>query len=194
MTAGKTICGLVVVLLLAAGCGQPRTGGTLSVATPDFFGIGDDLALQLKINLRGSAAGRQRLIMATFVDLDDLERTSRFGRTLPEALANQLFRHGFGVVEIRKAEELFVQNRGGEMVLTRDAARLAASAAADGIVCGTYALTPRTVIVSVRLLDAGSQEVLSVADMEIQRSPAINGLLLGGAGGMQEAVLSAHER
>ncbi|MDA8164377.1 MAG: FlgO family outer membrane protein [Desulfobacteraceae bacterium] len=192
--AWKALSGFALLLVvLAAGCGQPRTGGTLSVATPDFFGIGEELARQLTTNLRETAATPQRLIMATFVNLDDLEQSCRFGRALPEALANRLFRHGFGVVEIRKADELLVRNGTGELVLTRDAARLAASAQADGIVCGTYALTPGTVIVSVRLLDAASQKVLSVADIEIQRSRAINGLLLGGSGSAAR-TLSASER
>jgi TolB-like protein len=134
------------------------------------------------------------LIMATFVNIDDLARTSRFGRTLPEALANRLFRHGFGVVEIRKASEILMKDRGGELVLTRDAARLATSVAADGIVSGTYSLTPHTVIVTVRLLDAASQEVLSVADMEIERSQAIDGLLGGAVAEGWTAAMSAYER
>jgi TolB-like protein len=194
MKFGRRIVGFMLMLLLVAGCAKNRTGGTLSVISPDFFGIGEDLAFQLTNNLREGNSSHQRLIMATFVDLDDLNHTSRFGRTLPEALANRLFRHGFRVLEIRKADELLMRNRGGELVLTRDAARLADSAAADCIVCGTYALTPQTVIVSVRLLDAASQEVLSVADMEIQRSKAINGLLLGGISGGQEPLFSASER
>jgi TolB-like protein len=187
---------LLLLMLLSAGCAQPRTGGTISVATPDFFGIGEDLAIQLKANLRPAAGSSPRLIMATFVNIDDLTQTSRFGRTLPEALANRLFRHGFGVVEIRKSDELLVRSRTGELVLTRDAARLAASVAADGIVAGTYSLTAGTVIVSIRLLGAASNEVLSVADMEIQRSPAIDSLLWGtGAyGGGSSRALSAYEQ
>jgi hypothetical protein len=129
---------LLFLFLFSTGCAQPRTGGTLSVVPPDFFGIGEDLAIQLKANLRPEAGSSPRLIMATFVNIDDLTQTSRFGRTLPEALANRLFRHGFGVVEIRKSDELLMKSRRGELVLTRDAARLAASVAADGIVrdCG----------------------------------------------------------
>jgi hypothetical protein len=36
------------------GAHNPRTGGTLSVVPPDFFGIGEELAIQLKANLRPS--------------------------------------------------------------------------------------------------------------------------------------------
>jgi hypothetical protein len=63
----------------------------------------------------------------------------------------------------------------------------------QSIVTGTYSLTPTTVIVNVRLLDAGSQEVLSVAGMELQRSHNIN-YLLAGDGALVDGRLSAYER
>jgi TolB-like protein len=208
-----------LLLFLLGGCSWPGTSGSgskaafispeangaVSVATPDFFGLGEDLATQLKANLRKRVTRQPRLIMATFVNIDDLGETSRFGRTLSEAMANRLFRHGFGVEEIRKTSEILMKNQDGELVLSRDASRVTASVAAEGIVSGTYALTPDTVIVSVRLLDAASQEVLSVADMEIQRSPAINDLLRSSfqgsraassqpARGSRAVSLSAYER
>ncbi|MFZ5776182.1 MAG: FlgO family outer membrane protein [Thermodesulfobacteriota bacterium] len=184
----------LLLLLALAGCGQPAvTGGTASVLTPDFFGVGDELALQLASGLRGS--GGQRLILTTVVDLDNLSHTNRFGRTLTEAMSTSLFRHGFGVVEVRKAAELLIKDPGGELMLTRDTSLLARQHQAAAVVAGTYSLTPTTVIINLKLLDAGSQQVLSVAGMELQRSRAINHLLAaGGSSRGGDAQLSAYER
>lgn len=187
---------LVLALLVLpglAGCGQQQiTGGTASVTSPDFFGIGEELALQLATGLRGS--GGQRLILTTMVELDNLNNSSRFGRTLTEAMSTSLFRHGFGVVEVRKSAELLIRDPGGELMLTRDASLLARQQQAAAIVTGTYSLTPTTVILNVKMLDAGSQQVLSVAGLELQRSKTINHLLAPGGGVHSDAPLSAYER
>lgn len=180
--------------LLLSGC-APRatTGGTASVVTPDFFGVGEELALQLTSGMRG-AGGGQRLILTTVVDLDNLYATTRFGRTLTEALSTSLFRHGFGVVEIRKSAEIFMRDNRGELMLTRDAKLLAKQQQAAAILTGTYSLTPSTVILNLKLLDAGSQQVLSVAGLELQRSRNINHLLAAGGGALGDGLLSAKER
>lgn len=185
---------LLGVVLFLAGCVPPaKTGGTASVVTPDFFGVGEELALQLISGMRG-AGGGQRLILTTVVDLENLYATTSFGRTLTEALSTSLFRNGFGVVEIRKSAELLIRDNRGELMLTRDARLLAKQQQAAAILTGTYSLTPTTVILNLRLLDAGSQQVLSVAGLELQRSRNINHLLAAGGGGLGDAFLSARER
>lgn len=171
---------LAVILLLAAGCVRQGGGRTVNIVTPDFFGISEDLAVQLTAGLRQPLGDNGRLIMSTMVDIDDLYRTTRFGRTLTEAMATRLFKHGFGVIEVRKASELLIKGQGGELILSRDARLLAGKHNAVALVTGTYALTPETVIVNVRFIDAGGQDVLSVAGLEIQRSRAINALLNSG--------------
>lgn len=184
---------LCLALVAFSGCGKVKSGGTVSIKSPDFFGIADGLAVQLKQNSKYSLASNRRLLLTTVVDIDDFYRTSRFGRTLTDALAGCLFRHGFGIVEIRKASHLMVKKGSGELLLTRDTSLMAGEQSVEAVVVGTYSLTPNSVIVSVRMLEPDTQEVLSVADMEIQRSNNINHLLYstGGAGGGQ---LSAYER
>ena len=185
---------LSALLLLPLACApKVNTGGTASVLTPDFFGVGEELALQLAGSRRYAETG-QRLILTTVVDIDDLYVTSRFGRTLTESLATSLFRHGFGVVEIRKSSEILMKANSGELMLTRDAALLARQQEAGAILTGTYSLTPGSVIINLRLLDAASQEVLSVAGLELQRSRTINHLLAAGGTGVGDAMLSAYER
>lgn len=189
-------CLLAAGFLLLSGCilapAPVRTGGTVSVVSPDFFGISEDIAIQLSGNLRRPLANSRRLIMTTVVDIDNLYQTSRFGRTLAEALSTRLFKHGFGIIEIRKSTGLLMKNNAGELILSRDASLVAQENQAEAIITGTYSLTPNSVIVNIKIIDAGSQEVLSVAGSEIQRSHNIN-VLLAGSAGMADAELSAYE-
>ena len=188
-------CALLVtlILMLSACAPKVKTGGTASVLTSDFFGVGEELALQLVGSQRYSVKG-QRLILTTVVDIDNLYVSSRFGRTLTESLATSLFRHGFGVVEIRKSSEILMKGDSGELMLTRDATLLAKQQEAGAILTGTYSLTPGSVIINLRMLDAASQRVLSVAGLELQRSRTINHLLAAGGAGMGDALLSSYER
>lgn len=185
---------LMTVTLFGIGCvGQtPVVGRAVSVAAPDFFGISEQLALQLRDNHRDRLAG-ERLLMTTFVPLDSFTRPTSLGRLLAESLSTRLFSHQAQVLEIRKGREVVVVDDRGEMILTRDASRLATKQEVSAIVAGTYSLTPQTVIVNVRLLAAGSHEVLSVAGLEFARSEAINALLTGGTG-LTDSELSVIER
>ncbi|MCB2182840.1 MAG: hypothetical protein KQH63_12475 [Desulfobulbaceae bacterium] len=184
---------LGALILLLSGCSASRHGGTLSVASPDFFGFGEELAQQLVVNRRPGVGQNERLILTTFVNLDDLYETSGFGRTLAESLSGSLFKRGYGMAEIRKGPGLYVKSKSGELTLTRDASLIAQKEQVQGIVVGTYSLTPTTVIVNARMLEAGSAEVLSVASLELERSRNINYLLLDRSGAMTGA-LSAYER
>jgi len=184
---------LLAVVLAFSGCARVRSGGTVSVASPDFFGIADELAVQLKRNSQRSFSANRRLLLTTVVDIDDFYRSCRFGRTLTEALANQLFRHGFGIVEVRKASHLMVKKGGGELMLTRDTSLLKGEQQVEAVVVGTYSLTPNSVIVGLKMLDPDTQDVLSVAGLEIQRSRNINHLLYSDTG-MGAAQVSGYER
>ncbi|MBU0681368.1 MAG: hypothetical protein KKD73_08100 [Proteobacteria bacterium] len=187
--------GALLFLLLGGltGCLWAKPGGTVSAVTPDFFGFGDYLARQLVANRGYHGSSGERIILTSMVNLDNLYETSAFGRTMTESLSTCLFRYGFRVAEVRKAPSIFIRDKEGELLLSRDAALVAKSQQVQSIVTGTYSLTPTTVIVNVRLLDAGSQEVLSVAGMELQRSHNIN-YLLAGDGALVDGRLSAYER
>jgi TolB-like protein len=183
----------IAFLLFNPGCSSIKRAETLSVVSPDFFGISEELAGQLVTNQRGSLGRGGKLVLTTLVDLNQLHKTSKFGRTLSEALATRLFQHGYGVEEIRKVSGILIKDNLGEIILSRDAKRLAEEHECDVILAGTYALTPDTVIINVKFLNAQSQEVLSVAGMELQRSTAINYLLSDFDGGIGDAKLSAYE-
>jgi TolB-like protein len=192
-----SVCILLIFLLavVASGClpGRARNGGTVSVITPDFFGIGEELATQLSINLRKDLPIDHRIILTSFVNIDDLYETSRFGRVITESLATRMFNKGYGVVEIRKMSEVMVRKKGGEITLSRDTSLLSGKHKVEAVIAGTYALTPDTVIINVRMLEAANQDVLSVAGLEMQRSYLINNLL-GDTSGLTDSRLSAYEK
>lgn len=165
------------LLIVFAGCVKTSSSKAITAHVPDFFGVGQELSLQLVENRRRSFGKGERLIFTTIVNIDDLGHTSRFGRTLSESMATSLFQLGYGVVELRKQANVLVKDKEGELVLSRISSRLAKQHAAEAIVAGTYSMTPTSVIINIKLLDAMSKEVLSVAGLELNRSHSINSML-----------------
>ena len=165
----------ILIALFSAGCaGQEQN---LSLPAANFFGFGEKITAQLLASNPHGAVQGQKLILTTLVDLDNLYNTSAFGRAITESLSTCLFRQGFQVTEVRKTPGLFIQQKKGELALSRNAARVAPEQDATAIITGTYSLTPATVIINIRMIAADSSTVLSVAGLEIDRNKNINSLL-----------------
>ncbi|MFQ5431189.1 MAG: FlgO family outer membrane protein [Nitrospinota bacterium] len=107
------------------------------------------------------------IIVSTFVDQDRLYRANSFGRYLVERLMDELNRRGFAVIETRAAGKLLVQPNIGEMALSRDAEEMMNKYEADAIVLGTYKKLGNVLSVNTRMIVSDNQEVVSVANMQI---------------------------
>lgn len=180
---------LLVCLLGPAACVPPGTvdpGGmrvertaalSRAHAFPTVYQVAEGLASQLVENVRDPGPGGFECVVTTLVDIDDLRRSSRFGRLLAEAMGAEIFRRGFTVVDIRPAGAFLVGEGNGEMLLSREASELRNEISADSALVGTYGVGASSVAVTVRLVDLSSHRVLSVAMAEMARTPAVEALL-----------------
>ncbi len=123
--------------------------------------------------------------VTTFVDLDDMESTSSFGRVCSEQLLSELAMKGYEVVELRKGEALeFVQDK-GEFMLSRSPALVKRTHSLGAILVGTYTSSEDRVYLNVRLIDPRSAMVLSAGSAEMERTDEISRMLRRGKGGAQ---------
>ena len=125
------------------------------------------LSFDITRNVRRGGPYRS-IIVSTFVDQDKLYRANSFGRYLVEKLMDELNQRGFAVIETRAARELLVQPNIGEMALSRDAAEMMNKYEADAIVLGTYKKLGNVLLVNSRMIVSDNQEVVSVANMQIE--------------------------
>ncbi len=185
-----SICFFLVFLASCARVPLPQEAGH---PLPDFLAVGTKLADQLADSRRPPRpSSGERLVVASLVSLDDLEKTSSFGRAISEAVSAALFRRGFEVLEIRKTPDIYLEKRLGTLVLSRNAAVLARQQQLRSVVAGTYSLTPTSVIVQVKMLATDSADVLAVAGLEIVRNTGVNHLLADAGSGLV-GPLSAYE-
>lgn len=135
------------------------------------------LASQLVAQGREHIDTEDALTVSTFVNLNDLYRTSSLGRFLGEQLIGSLRREGYGVIEVRKPAAILVQERFGEYGLSRDMGELAFVHQAQAMVVGTYAPSAGQVFVNVRLMRGSDGFVLAAASMVLEEDEVVAGLL-----------------
>ena len=158
----------------------------MALVSNSLFQVAQAIAIQLKNNIKGGQIGDWPCIVATFVDIDNLEHSSRFGRVLAEAVGTEMFRYGADIKDVRPARALYFQPGTGELILSRDAKRLAASVSARAVVTGTYTEGATSVIVNIRLIDLYNGKVISVAGEEIAKTRSIE-VLLGKTSSQEES-------
>lgn len=135
------------------------------------------VADQIDSHYRGTANGP--IGVTTLVDLDDLYRSSTFGRIFAEEIMSELTARGFDVVELRHADALSFLENTGEFALSRNTTSVRRQRDLAGIVVGTYVASPVRVYVNMRMIDPSSSIVLSAGSVELDKTAELDRLLRG---------------
>ncbi len=142
----------------------------------------DGLAGRIEKLLRRSGRATEEVVLlpTTFANLDDLTKTSTFGRLAAEQLAVSLTARRFEVIELRRSVDLLIQPRSGELALTRESEELNQAYQANALLVGTYAVTAQHVVLTVRLIRAGDNHLAAAGTSVFDRSGNLflNSLLL----------------
>lgn len=117
----------------------------------------DELHEQLKkaVKLPGP------LVCATLVNINNLETSSAFGRTITEQISAGLTRNGFQIVEVKYRNGVYVKRSEGELALSREIKELAATSSAQGVVAGTYSVGKDLVFVNLKVIRQNESTVLA---------------------------------
>lgn len=107
------------------------------------------------------------VLVTTFVDNNDLEQTSQFGRVLQEHIASRLVQLGYTVREMKLANTLRIEPKSGETILTRDLSQLSAGQQAQAILVGTISRTDRILYISARLINPLNNNILATDDYRL---------------------------
>lgn len=107
---------------------------------------------------------KTRVILTSFVNLDDLNTTSTLGRLLSESMFNELHIRKFSVTDFRGQDAVTV-NEDGEFHITRDVDKLKDNVdAVEFILVGTYVkFENESLLINARIIDSVSGKILSTA-------------------------------
>jgi len=125
----------------------------------------DDTIIDLSNKLLRSSRLKynvENIAITSFVDLDQLNKTTHFGRTLGESMFDELFTRGFRVNDFRGQENLSI-NANGEYFITRDISRMRNRVSNGYVLVGTYSMMNDRILINARILDNRSGEVVASA-------------------------------
>lgn len=107
------------------------------------------------------------ILVTTFVDNNDLTKTSVFGRIVQEHIASRLVQQGYAIVDIKMTSQLFIEPKSGETILSRELSKINPKAKAQAILVGTISHTGRTMYVSARFVNPVTNSVISSNDYQL---------------------------
>jgi len=132
-----------------------------------------------------SMALNRPIVVATSVNVDDLGESSTFGRLASQLVASRLAQRGYLVRDVTYTRVLSVTPETGEMVLSREASKLAAQYDAQAVVAGAYAVGGEKIYLNLRLLSASDGRVLSAVDLAIPLNEDTQRMIVTGRNDLQ---------
>lgn len=112
----------------------------------------------------------RRVLVASWVDVNQVSRSSIFGKMMAEQLASRLVQQGIGVMEVKLRTSMFITEKGGEMLLSREIREISQLHNAEAVVVGTYADAGSAgVYVTVKLVRAIDGLVISATNFMVDR-------------------------
>lgn len=165
-TAAKAIATAVLAMSLAA-CEGTLPGTKPEAVQADIMGTSHSAAEAL---IESAAAGLdpdKPLIAATFVNIDDLSKASSFGRIVSEQVASRFTQKGIKVVEILLRNSVYIKQKGGEFLLSRELRSISSQHNAQAVIVGTYAVGRKNVYVTTRLINASDNIIMASHDYSL---------------------------
>ena len=112
----------------------------------------------------------RRVLVASWVDVNQVSRSSIFGKMMAEQMASRLVQQGVGVMEVKLRTSMFITEKGGEMLLSREIREISQLHNAEAVVVGTYADAGSAgVYVTVKLVRAIDGLVISATNFMVDR-------------------------
>lgn len=156
--------GAVVAL---AAC---QNTGLRKVEDSDIIEVVEDSASQLMSDAE-TVTESDRLIVMSFVNVDDLSMSSRFGRIIGQQYAAEVSDDGYKVVEILMSDYVTIEKMQGEFLLSRDVTTIGEMHDADAVVVGTYAMGSSNVYVTAKVVRTADAVVLAADSFELKLGP-----------------------
>lgn len=86
-----------------------------------------------------------------------------------EQIGARLAARDIPVREVKLRDSLFVSERGGEFILSREAKDLSASYRAKVVIAGTYAVSASDVLITLKAIDANTGMVVTGTSFAVSR-------------------------
>lgn len=160
-----------LILFLLAGCAPYVSYTTIDTSVDlkesNLVRVGYIISDCLIDNLRTPLNPDEVVLVACFVDVNNVQRSSSFGRMLAEHMVSRFSQNGYTVIEVKFRDSLYVKEREGEFLLSRKLRDISSAHNAQAVVVGTYLLAPNDVYLSARIVQASNARLISSCDFRM---------------------------
>ncbi len=160
-----TIFALVVPMLALSGCYKAPYYQTPDDA--DLIEVSYDAANTLQSNLSRTIPKNSLIIVSTLLNVDDLKKTSSFGRIISDQIASAFHTLGYRIIGMEMPIDLIVMQQGGGLHLSDETKKMLKNYKAAAIVGGVYAQGDKTAYISLRAIDTNSNNVIASTDISV---------------------------
>ncbi|MCV6639534.1 FlgO family outer membrane protein [Candidatus Albibeggiatoa sp. nov. NOAA] len=111
---------------------------------------------KLIVNAKQNIDDKQRILVTTIADINNLNDSAPLGRLVGEQIASRMIERGFKVVEVRLQDSVSLVPYTGEFILSRGVRELREIGRAQTvsrIVTGTYTVAEETIFITLKILD-----------------------------------------
>ncbi len=120
------------------------------------------------------------LLVASFVNVDNLNESSTFGRMISEQISSRFKQLGYTAIEMKLRATIFIKEGSGEFLLSRELSEISTKHNAQAVVVGTYASASDRVYLTVRIVNAADSTILASYDYNVPMTRDVFKMLLKG--------------
>ena len=123
--------------------------------------IADTLLANSKIELDKN----NNILIASFVNINNLQESSTLGRMIAEHVSSRLSQRGHKIIDMRlRKTSVFMEEGKGEFLLSRDLLEVSKNHNATAVVVGTYGESLNGVYVSARIVNPSDNTIIASCD------------------------------
>jgi len=169
---------LVFVLLtlsasLLVGC---QFNGPSRIKDADMIAVSHEAAKKLMVQSKDRLEPGQ-LIVTSFANIDDLKKSSTFGRIVAQQVGSGFSSEGHHVIELLLRDTVYIGVKEGEFLLSRALKDLSLEHDAQAAIVGTYAVGENNVYVTTKVIRASDSVVLASQDFVLPLGPDVRKLV-----------------
>jgi len=127
-------------------------------------------------NLSNRLKNRERLVITTLADLNNLSESTALGRLISEQITQRFIQHRFNVFDARLHSHLMVSSE-GEFALSREWREIGRAQKAHYLTAGTYAVGDNQVYVTLKMLDFATGKIVASQSYSLPKDANVQALL-----------------
>jgi TolB-like protein len=177
-----------LALALVAGCAEKLTDVTgtehlgaksqaARVVDADIVAHSYQAAERLLRNARQPLDREKPILVASLVNVANMEQTSNLGRIVSEQMSSRLNQLGHHTREVKFRGSVLVTRGGGEFALSRMVREISDKQEAQAVLAGVYAVARNAVFITLRMIRAEDGAVIGAYDYALPLGPDTAALL-----------------